>query len=429
MSPSGRVHLGFLTFAPKPESSFHPTVNTDWSNRVMISKRLVATAAIAALVLAACGDDDDSTAATTAAPAPTEAPATTAPGATTMAPATTEGSAATTMAPGTTAPAESSADLSSLSGEIFVTGSSTVEPISIAVGDAFADMAPGVAVTVEGPGTGDGFAKFCAGEADIADASRAIHEDEAATCEAAGINFIELKVGIDGLSVITSAQDTEIECLSFVDLYALLGPDAVGINNWSDASANADEYAATVTDLGAVHTPYPDAELTITAPGEESGTFDSFVELVIAKVGTELGVDDANVRVDYTASPNDNVIIEGVASNPTSLGWVGFAYVEENLDKVKPLEVDGGGGCVAPSPETIASGDYPIARDLYIYVDAAKAESNPALAAFVDYYVNDAIGSILGTGDGQVPYVPLAAEDQAATQATWAARTTGTQQG
>ena len=383
----------------------------------MISKRLVAAAAIAVLVLADCGDDDDDSAATTAAPAITEASG----AATTMAPATTAAGGETS--------AEPSTDLSSLSGEIFVSGSSTVEPISIAAGNAFADMAPGVAITVEGPGTGDGFAKFCAGEADIADASRAIKQEEAATCEAAGINFIELKVGIDGLSVITSAQDTEIECLSFVDLYALLGPDAVGINNWSDASAIADEYAATVTDLGAVHTPYPDAELTVTAPGEESGTFDSFVELVIAKVGDELGVEDANVRVDYTASPNDNVIIEGIGSNPTSLGWVGFAYVEENLDVVKPLQVDGGGGCVEPSPDTIANGEYPIARDLYIYVDADNAESNPALAAFVDYYVNDAIGSILGTGDGQVPYVPLTAEDQAATQATWTARTTGTQQG
>ena len=375
------------------------------------SKRLVALFAIAALALAACSDDDDDdTAATTAAPAATEVPS---------APATT--------AAGGEASAEPSTDLSSLSGEIFVSGSSTVEPISIAAGNAFGDMAPGVAIAVEGPGTGDGFAKFCAGETDISDASRPINEEEQATCADAGIEFIELKVAVDGLSVITSAQDTEIECLSFVDLYALLGPDAVGINNWSDASANADEYAATVTDLGSIHTPYPDAELTVTAPGEESGTFDSFVELVIAEVGDVLGVEDANVRVDYTASPNDNVIIEGVAANPTSLGWVGFAFVEENLDVVKPLQVDGGGGCVEPSAETIASGEYPIARDLFIYVNAAKAAENPALSAFVDYYVNEGITSLLGTGDGQVPYVPLSAEDVAATQAAWTARTTGAQ--
>ena len=376
---------------------------------MIASKRLVAfaaVAALAALALAACSDDDDEP----ASPATTEAP-----------------SASGTTTAGTETSDEPSTDLSSLSGEIFVSGSSTVEPISIAAGNTFGDMAPRVAITVEGPGTGDGFAKFCAGETDISDASRPINEEEQATCADAGIEFIELKVGIDGLSVITSAEDTEIECLSFVDLYALLGPDAVGIDNWSDASANADEYAATVTDLGAVHTPYPDAELTVTAPGEESGTFDSFVELVIAEVGEVLGVEDANVRVDYTASPNDNVIIEGVAANPTSLGWVGFAYVEENLDVVKPLQVDGGGGCVEPSAETIASGEYPIARDLFIYVNAAKAAENPALSAFVDYYVNEGITALLGTGDGQVPYVPMNAEDVAATQAAWAARTTGPQ--
>jgi phosphate transport system substrate-binding protein len=371
---------------------------------------LVATAVIAALVLGACSDDDDNADDDTA--------------------ATTEGSAAGSVAPVSTgAAAEATSDLSSLSGEIFVSGSSTVEPISIAAGNAFADMASGVAITVEGPGTGDGFAKFCAGESDISDASRPINEEEQATCADAGIEYIELKVAVDGLSVITSAENSAIDCLSFVDLYALLGPDAVGVGNWADASAAADEYAATATDLGAVHTPYPDADLTVTAPGEESGTFDSFVELVIAEVGDALGVEDANVRVDYTASPNDNVIIEGVAANPTSLGWVGFAFVEENLDAVKPLQVDGGGGCVEPTTETIASGEYPIARDLFIYVNAGKAAENQALAAFVDYYVNEAITTLLGAGEGQVPYVPLAADDLTATQATWASRTTGAQQG
>ena len=112
-----------------------------------------------------------------------------------------------------------------MSGSIVVSGSSTVEPISIAVGDAFADLNPGVAVSVTGPGTGDGFAQFCAGETDISDASRPITAEEVETCAAAGIEFIELKVAIDGLSVVTSAENTDVECLSFVDLYALLGPD------------------------------------------------------------------------------------------------------------------------------------------------------------------------------------------------------------
>jgi len=320
-------------------------------------------------------------------------------------------------------------DLGDLSGSIFVSGSSTVEPISIAVGNAFADLAPSVAVTVEGPGTGDGFAKFCNGETDISDASRAIKAEEAENCAANGIEFIELIVAVDGLSVITSAENEAIECLSFVDLYALLGPDATGINNWADASATADEIAATVTDLGAVNTPYPDADLTVTAPGEESGTFDSFVEIVIEGVGDELGAEDANVRPDYTASPNDNVIIEGIAANPTSLGWVGFAFVEENLDVVKPLLIDGGDGCVEPTPETIASNEFPIARDLFIYVNTTKLDENAALAPFVDFYVNEGITTLVGTGDGQVPYVPLSDEGMAETQSVWADRETGTRAG
>lgn len=326
----------------------------------------------------------------------------------------------------TTAPAGTGASSSGeLSGEIFVTGSSTVEPISIRVGDTFADAYPGVAVTVEGPGTGDGFARFCAGEADIADASRPIKDEEAQTCADNGIEFIELKVAVDGLSPITSVENTAIECLSFVDLYALLGPDATGVNNWADATALAEGYAATVTDLGALHTPYPDAPLTVTAPGEESGTFDSFVELVIHAVGDALGVEDANVRPDYTASPNDNVIIEGISSNPTSLGWVGFAFVEENLDVVKPLAIDGGAGCVEPTVETIATGEFPIARDLFIYVSVPRLESNPALVPFVDYYVGTGIAEYVGAGEGQVPYVPLTDETVAEMQQRWADRATG----
>jgi phosphate transport system substrate-binding protein len=383
---------------------------------VNTSKRRILAGAIAlTLVAAACGSDDDTSSSDTEAPAATEAE-------------TTEAETETTEAETETTEAEATGDLS---GSIVVTGSSTVEPISIAAGDAFADANPGVAVSVAGPGTGDGFAQFCAGEADISDASRAIKEEEIATCEENGIEFIELQVAIDGLSPITSAQNDAVECLSFVDLYALLGPDATGIGNWADASASADEIAATVTDLGAVNTPYPDAPLTVTAPGEESGTFDSFVELVIAPVGEALGVEDANVRPDYTASPNDNVIIEGISANPTSLGWVGFAFVEENLDTIKPLQIDGGAGCVEPTVETIASGEFPIARPLFIYVSVPALEENPALEAFVDFYIGEAITTLVGPDidAGQVPYVPLNDEALAEVQAVWEARETGTREG
>jgi phosphate transport system substrate-binding protein len=379
------------------------------------SKRLVACAIAASLVFAACGDDDD----TSSTDAPDETAATDA----------SDGPAATDAPDEPAATDASDEPAGDLSGSIVVSGSSTVEPISIAVGDAFADLNPDVAVSVTGPGTGDGFAQFCAGETDISDASRPIKAEEAETCGAAGIEFIELKVAVDGLSVITSAENTELECLSFVDLWALLGPDSTGIGNWADATAIADEAAATATELGAVHTPYPDAPLTITAPGEESGTFDSFVEIVIEEVGDALGVEDATVRPDYTASPNDNVIIEGIGANATSLGWVGFAFVEENLDTVKPLQVDGGGGCVEPTPETIASAEFPIARDLYIYVNTAKLAENPALGAFVDFYVGEGITTLVGTEEGQVPYVPLNAEAVAATQAVWEAKEVGTRDG
>ncbi len=379
------------------------------------SKRRILAGAIAlTLVAAACGSDDDTSSSDTEAPSATEAE--------------TETTEAGTEDETETTEAEATGDLS---GSITITGSSTVEPISIAAGDAFADANPGVAVSVAGPGTGDGFAQFCAGEADISDASRAIKEEEIATCEENGIEFIELQVAIDGLSPITSAQNDAVECLSFVDLYALLGPDATGIGNWADASASADEIAATVTDLGAVNTPYPDAPLTVTAPGEESGTFDSFVELVIAPVGEALGVEDANVRPDYTASPNDNVIIEGISANPTSLGWVGFAFVEENLDTIKPLQVDGGAGCVEPTVETIASGEFPIARPLFIYVSVPALEENPALEAFVDFYIGEAITTLVGPDieGGQVPYVPLNDEAVAEVQGVWEARETGTREG
>ena len=184
-----------------------------------------------------------------------------------------------------------------------------------------------------------------------------------------------------------------------------------------------------MTDLGAVHTPYPDATLTVTAPGEESGTFDSFVEIVIEEVGGALGAEDANVRPDYTASPNDNVIIEGIAANPTSLGWVGFAFVEENLDVVKPLQIDGGAGCVEPTPETIASGEFPIARPLFMYANLASVESNPAVAAYYDFVNAEGLSTLIGAGDGQVPYVPLTAEGLAETQGIWEARETGTREG
>jgi phosphate transport system substrate-binding protein len=321
-------------------------------------------------------------------------------------------------APQSAAPAES---LSSgggggeVSGSVNISGSSTVQPISDAIAQAFKDQNPGFDYTVEGPGTGDGFQRFCAGEIDIADASRAIKpEGEADVCATNGIEYVELKVALDGISIITSANDTQATCLSFADLYALTGPESTGFNTWAAGQEIA-------TALGS-NTQLPDAPLAITGPGEESGTFDFYVEKVIAPIAEERGIaeDQRTTRPDYTASANDNAIVDGVAGSDTSLGWVGFAFLEENLDKIKPINVaaEANGTCVEPTHDTIADGSYPIARDLFIYVNKAKIAENPALAAFVDYYLTD--GTITGVLE-TVPYVELAPDAFAESQAAWEA--------
>jgi phosphate transport system substrate-binding protein len=303
-----------------------------------------------------------------------------------------------------------------VSGSLTISGSSTVQPITSLVAEDFQALNPDVEYTVDGPGTGDGFALFCNGETDISDASRAIKDEEAAACADKGIHYVELQVGIDGLSVITSPANDAVTCLSFLDLYALLGPESQGFDNWSDADDLAGELAS-LEGYGDSHAPYPDAALRVTAPGEESGTYDSFVEFAIAKIAGERE-QDAVTRPDYTASSDDNVIIEGVSGFDTSLGWVGFAFADENKDTIKSLGVDGGDGCVAPTPETIASGDYPMSRPLFIYVNTDKEAANPAITAFVDYYLSDAGIAVVTEAD----YIALTADELAATRSAWDSR-------
>ena len=325
------------------------------------------------------------------------------------------GGGAASPAPATTTPAESmpaESTAAGVTGSIIVSGSSTVEPISTGVAEALAAANPGFTYTVEGPGTGDGFKKFCAGEADIADASRKIKDEEAKACADAGIEYVELKVAIDGMSVLTSTNNTAIACLSFPDLYALIGPESTGFAKWSDAAAIAKELGSS--------TVFPDAELTITGPGEESGTFDSFVELALAKIAEARGKKGETTRPDYTASANDNAIIDGIGGSDTSLGWVGFAFAEENKDKVGEIAIskEANGTCVAPTAETIADGSYPISRFLYIYVNKAKAAENAAIGAYVDFYLADGtVAKVLET----VPYVNLTADALAESRSAWEA--------
>ena len=300
-----------------------------------------------------------------------------------------------------------------VSGTLTISGSSTVEPITSIVAEDFQAANPDVEYTVDGPGTGDGFALFCNGETDISDASRPIKDEEATACADKGIHYVELKVGIDGISVITSPANDAVSCLSFLDLYALLGPESQYFANWSDADALAGELGS-LDGYGDSHAPYPDVSLDVTAPGEESGTYDTFVEFAISKIAGERE-QDAVTRPDYTASGDDNIIIEGISGSDSSLGWVGFAFADENKDSVKLLEVDGGDGCVAPTPETIASGDYPMSRPLFIYVNTDKEATNPAITAFVDFYLSDAGIAAVTEAD----YIALTVDELAATRSTW----------
>jgi phosphate transport system substrate-binding protein len=297
---------------------------------------------------------------------------------------------------------------------VLVSGSSTVEPISSLVAEDFAARSEGFEYEVDGPGTGDGFALFCEGQTDISDASRPISEEEIAACEDNGIPWVELKVAVDGISVITSTTNDAVTCLSFGDLYALLGPESQGFDNWNAA----DELAAELDgEFGTSSAPFPDAPLEVTAPGEESGTYDSFLEIVFGDIA-EAREQEEVARPDYTASPDDNVIIEGIAGADGSLGWVGFAFYEQNADTVTALEIDGGDGCVAPTAETIASNEYPISRDLFIYVNTDRAEANPAVADFVDYYLSDdGIAAVAEAG-----YVDLTSEALEETRTAWEGR-------
>jgi phosphate transport system substrate-binding protein len=267
-----------------------------------------------------------------------------------------------------------------ITGTINISGSSTVEPISSLAAEAFMGENSGAEIAVDGPGTGDGFELFCNGEIEITDASRAIDEEEVAACGESGVEYVELQIAYDGMAVMTSVDNEAVECLNFADLYALIGPEAEGFGNWSEGGAIAGELGST--------TELPDAELVLTGPGAESGTYDSFVELALEGFAEERG-QEPTTRTDYASSADDNTIVSNIESSSTSLGWVGFAFAEEAGDSVREIAISAepGGDCVEPSAETISDGSYPLSRPLFIYVNAAAAEDNAAVAPFVDFYL------------------------------------------
>jgi phosphate transport system substrate-binding protein len=305
-----------------------------------------------------------------------------------------------------------------LSGTITVSGSSTVQPITSLVAELFnEDVSSDVAITVDGPGTSDGFVLFCDGETDIQDASRQIEPEEEDACAENGIEYVELAVAFDGITVMTNPANADVSCLNHGDLYALFGPESNGIDTWDGADSLAQEVDGTDN--------FPSAPLEITAPGEESGTYDAFIELSgIEDIAIERGVpeDEAATLRTYQSSPDDNVIVSAMEGSDSPLGFVGFAFAESAGDQVKIVQIDGGDGCVEPTRDTIADGSYPLSRTLYIYVNKAKISESPAVKAFVDYYMTDTgvVTAVQETG-----YVELPADQVEAIRSTWESESAG----
>lgn len=300
-----------------------------------------------------------------------------------------------------------------LTGSITISGSSTVEPISNLVAELFNEPNPDVKITVSGPGTGDGFELFCKGETDISDASRQIQDEEATACADGGIEYQELEVGLDGITVMVNAA-SPIDCLTTADLYAIFGPESEGIDSTTEANALSTKVG------GAGDMPAQDLE--ITAPGEESGTYDAFIELSgIPDLAVGNGVpEDASeaLRPDYQSSANDNVIIQAMEGSPNAIGFVGFAFAEKAGEQVKEVAIDAGDGCVAPDKDTIADASYPLSRSLYIYPNTVTAGDEEAVKAFVDYYLTE---DGLVTAVEEAGYIALPADRQEASLAAWSA--------
>lgn len=266
----------------------------------------------------------------------------------------------------------------SLSGQVRIDGSSTVFPISEAMAEEFGKLYPNVRVTVGISGTGGGFKKFYNGETDINDASRPVKEKELKEIEKAGIEFIELPVAYDGLSILVNPQNNFVDYLSISELNAIWNPGSK-VNNWSQ-----------------VRDSFPDEELSLYGPGTDSGTFDYFTKAVNGEEGA--------CRSDFTASEDDNVLVTGISGDEGALGYFGYAYYVENKDKLKLVPILGKDQTtpIAPSLETINDGTYrPLSRPIYIYVNLASKQK-PEVNTFVEFYLDNA-----GVLSQEVGYVAL----------------------
>ena len=290
------------------------------------------------------------------------------------------GDQATTTDDGDTA-STSTGSASGLSGEILVDGSSTVFPISEAMGEEFNIANPDVDLVIGVSGSGGGFKKFCAGETDISNASRQIKDSEIEVCKGAGIDFIEVPVAYDGITIVVNPNNDWAQCLTVEQLNTIWSPDSEGkISNWNQVDAS-----------------FPNQPLDLYGPGTDSGTFDYFTDEVNGEEGASRG--------DYSPSEDDNVIVNGVVSSQGALGYFGFAYFEENQGSLKAVDIENEDGvCVTPSTDAIADGSYnPMSRPLFFYVKKEAYETKPEVKAFVDYQVDPANSQFIADAS----YIPL----------------------
>jgi phosphate transport system substrate-binding protein len=260
-----------------------------------------------------------------------------------------------------------------------VDGSSTVFPITEAMAEEFQKAKKGkVKVTVGIAGTGGGFKKFCRGETDISDASRPILKQEMEACKGAGIEYFELPIAYDALTVIVNPKNDWVKALTVPDLKKMWEPSAQGkVTNWNQ-----------------VRSEWPNAPLKLFGPGADSGTFDYFTEAIVGKAKSSRG--------DFTASEDDNVLVQGIINDRNALGYFGFSYYVENQNKLKAVPIDVGKGPVAPSPKTVEDGTYqPLSRPIFIYV-SKKSMDKPEVKEFVEFYLKNAPTLVK-----QVKYVPL----------------------
>ena len=283
------------------------------------------------------------------------------------------------------------------SGTILIDGSSTVAPITQAIAEEFQRVYPKVRVPVGISGTGGGLKKFCLGEIDISDASRPIKESEVKACGERRTEYIELPVAFDGLAVVVNPQNAFAACLTTAELKTIWEPAAEGrIMTWRHVRAE-----------------FPNEPLNLYGPGVDSGTYDYFTEAVVGTEGASRG--------DFTPSEDDNVLVQGVAGDPNSLGFFGLAYFESNRDRLKLVSVDGGRGCVAPSAATVADGTYqPLARPLFIYINPAHVAQKPEIATFVTFYLRNAKQLV-----GDAGYIPLSDQVYALALQRFERRATG----